>query len=459
MGRYPRPDPDYQKFYYEQVTLAKNRIAHFSLANKLLDNFKNYEDLNYRQTRNKIFLSCIHRVNWFDPNILNLDGEKNPDLKPIKYFTNYLDYPDYVELLEKSLYHFNILGWKQKEYNLFKNRIANHDWSVSSSAFSEITTAFRLAMKLGTTNVQYEPSISNGKNSDILVHLDGKDIYLELSFITESKTGKKIQAILDDVAKYFYCKIKTKNHFQFVLKLDTTKLVFTNGHIDEEKSKKKVFAWIDKLNMQELAGFNGILFLDEYRYHSGIIAYSKKSLIDYPWNRPDMRQLLKEQEIVRNWASKVTISDALLCPIVSIGGSNKDPVSFVEIDEDSMYSTHEELVNSNQMSSIETGKLQEDSFLSQIFRKISYKIREEQYERGNPVIFMIYARLWSNSYETDSDDLLRIEKIVKKALEPYPYVSGVLLYYDDYTSGKFIHNPNADSKVNLTESELSTLFT
>ncbi len=459
IGRYPKHDPDYQKFYYEQVTLAKNRISHFPLTNKLFDNFRNYENLNYKQTRNKVFLSCIHRVNWFDPNILYFGVEKDPNLKPVRYFTNYLEYPYFIELLEKSLSNFDILRWSQRQYNSFKNRITSYDWFISSSAFSEITTAFRLATKLDLTNVRYEPSVSNGKNSDILVCLNGKNIYLELSFITESQTNKKIQSILDDVAKYLFFKVRSDNLFQFILRLDTTKLSRTAGHIDEEKSKKFLFDWIDKLNIQELVGFNGLLPLDDYRYHSGVMEYSKNTLLDYPWHRPDVQQLLREQPVVKNWASKITIFDTVLSPFVSIGCGNKDPVSLVEIGEDSMYSTHEELVASNQMSSIQTGKLQEDSFFNQVFRKISYKIKEEQYKHGVPVIFMIYAKLWSNSYETDNDDYIRIENIVKKALKPYPYVSGVLLYYTDYTSGKFIHNPNADLKIKLTDSEISFLFT
>ncbi len=458
LGRYPKPDPDYQKFYYEQITLAKNRIAHFPLTNNLLDNFKNYENLNYKQTRNKIFLSCVHRIQWFDPSILYEHDKEVAKLKPIKYFENYSEYPYYVELLENSLSRFDVLHWNKKQYNSFKDRIASYDYFTSVSAFSEITTVFRIGTKIGFDNVQYEPSVSNGKNSDILVCLNGKEIYFELSSITESQASKKIQSILDDVAKYLFDKVKANNFFHFVVWLDTTKLTHTDGNIDEEKSKKLMFDWIDKLNLYELAGCNGLIPLSDYRYHSGIMKYSKKSLTEYPWNNPSMRKLFNEQPIINNWASKITISDSIFSPFVSIGCSDKVTSSSVEIQEDSMYSTHVELVDSNQFSSIQSGKLQEESFFNQILRKLSYKIKKEQFNRGMPVIFMLYGRLWSSAYETDSDDFSRIKNIVEKALKPYPYISGVLLYYTDYTNGKFIHNPNINPKINITDSELSVLF-
>jgi len=457
LGRYPKHDLDYQKFYYTQVTLAKNRISHFPLTNKLFDNFKDYENRNYKQTRNKIFLSCAHRIEWFDPSILHNNDEKNTRLKPIQYMINYSEYPYFVELLEKSLSSFDISQWNNKRYIPFKDRITSHDYSVSDSAFSEITTAFRIGTKIGLNNVQYEPSIPNGKNSDIRVCLNGKDIYLELSSITESKPNKKIQSIFDDVAKYLFCKVKTNSFFHFEIWLDTTKLIHTDGHIDEEKSKKLLFYWIDKLNIHELAGCNELLYLMDYRSHSGIMEYSQKSLMDYPWHRPFMKELLK-QHIIRNWASKITISDTVLSPFVSISCSDKVTASSVTIHEDAMHSTHEELVNSNQFSDIQTGKMQEDSFFNQISRKISYKIKEEQYKLGIPIIFMIYGKLWSNSYETDSHDFSKIENIIKKSLNPHPHISGVLLYYTDYTNGKFIHNPNADPNIKIADSELSLLF-
>ena len=186
--------------------------------------------------------------------------------------------------------------------------------------------------------------------------------------------------------------------------------------------------------------------------------YSKKSLIDYPWNDSSMKNLFKEQPIIYKWATKITISDAVLSPFTSVGCSDKVTTSSVEIQEDAMYSTNEELVDSNQFSDIQTGKIQEESFFNQVLRKISYKIKEEQYKRGAPIIFMIYGKLWSNSYETDSDDFFRIENIVKNALNSHPHISGVLLYYTDYTNGKFIPNPSIDPKIKVIDSELSLLF-
>ncbi|MGC1709711.1 MAG: hypothetical protein WA799_07920 [Nitrosotalea sp.] len=458
LGRYSKHDVDYQEFYHTQVTLAKDRISNFPLTNKLFDNFKNYENLNYKKSVNKTFLAYTKRISSFDPNILYNTDKNDPLLKPVMYLVDHYEYPYFVELLEKSLSSFNISQWSKKRYNSFKNRITSYDYSMSDSAFLEITTAFRIRLKIGLNNVQYEPSISNGKNSDIHVHLNGKEIYLELSSITESQASKKIQSIFDDVARYLFYKVKTNDLFRLQIWLDTTKLIHTDDNIDEEKSKKYLFDWLDKLNIHELVGWNGLLPISDYRHHSDILKYSKKSLIEYPWNGSFMKKLFQEQNVIGNWASKTMISDVISSPFVSIGCNDNVRISSVTIHENATHSTHEELVNANQFSDIQTGQKQEDSFLNQISRKILYKIKEEQYKRGTPVIFMIYAKLWSNSYETDSYDFSKIENIVKKALNSHPHVSGVLLYYTDYTNGKFIHNPNVDSNIKITDSELSLLF-
>lgn len=457
-GRYSKHDLSHQEFYCTQINLARQRISNFPFIDTIFENFNNAENLNYKQNKNRIFLTCIQHISSIDPNIFSENNRNSSDVVPIKISVNSSEYPYLLDLLEKSFSYLDILKWNDKQYNLFKDRITDYDYFTSNSAFSEITTVFRMGMKIGFNNIKYEPKISNGKNSDILVYLNGKDIYIELTAINESTPEKKIQSIMDNVAEYLFYKIKTDNIFHMEIWLDTTKLVHTDDHIDEEKSKKLLFDWINKLHIHDLANSYGSLQLSEYRYHSGIMEYSQQSLIDYPYHRKLMQELFEKQPIIKNWASKVSILDIIQSPFVSISCRNEFTISSVTIHEDVMHSTHQELVNSHQFSDIETGKLQEDSFLRQISRKIYYKINEEQYNRGTPIIFMINAKLWSNSYETMDDDFLKIENIVKKVLGSYPHISGVLLYYTDYTNGRFIQNPNVDPKVRITNSELSLLF-
>lgn len=458
LGRCPRPDPEYQRFYYEQITLAKNRICHFPLVNKLIDNFNGYENLNYTEAKNKVFLDCIHRIDWINPDILLYGVKKDPDTKPIKYMYNNSDYPYYVELLEKSLTAFDHQHWNEKQYNSFKKRISNCEYSISNSAFEEITTAFRLGFNVGLNNVVYEPAISNGKNSDVMITLNGKKIFIELSSITESKANQKIQHICEKVAQYLFNKISTSEYFHFLLMLDTTKLIHEGPHIDEKKSLERLFAWIDKLCLNELIGFNGSFHIDDYRLHSGIHEYAEYSLSDYPWHRPDARNLIDKQPIFKKWANKITISDTILCPFTYIGCTNKDQYSSVEIHEDSSFSTNQKLVESKYLSSIESGEQQQKSFFNQIKRKISYKIHENQFQYDCPIVFMLKGHLWSNSFETDNDDFSKIKTMIENELKPYPHISGVLMYYTNYTNGKFIKNPNVTKKIGLSKSEITRLF-
>src|SRR5260370_5253299 len=115
LGRYPKNDPEYQKFYYTQVTLAKDRISHFPLVNKLFDNFKNDESHNYKQNKNKIFLTCIQHIESIDPDILYKNDKNISHLEPIKYLIDHSGYPYFIELLENSLSNFDVFQWNKKQ--------------------------------------------------------------------------------------------------------------------------------------------------------------------------------------------------------------------------------------------------------------------------------------------------------------------------------------------------------
>lgn len=107
---------------------------------------------------------------------------------------------------------------------------------------------------------------------------------------------------------------------------------------------------------------------------------------------------------------------------------------------------------------METGQQQEKSFVNQIKRKISYKIHEKQFQKNCPIVFMIKGRLWSNSFETDNEDFSKIKTIIEDELKPHPDISGVLIYYTDYTNGKLIQNPNVTEKTKLSESDITYFF-
>ena len=453
-ARCPRPDPEYQKFMDKQLGVAKSRISSYPKINKLFEDFTKYEGIPYTESKNKILILCKQRPDCIPKNFLD---PKDISDEVYHFERNEARYPDQVILLEVALSCFQIHRWNDTQYNLFKERITATNYFTSNSAFEEITTAYRFGRKFGLENVEYEPSLSNGKNSDILVKTNNKKIYLELTAINESKAEEKIQSIFEHTADYLYEKIPKDRPTCYNMRVNMTKLILTEEHhIDESKSKKMMRDWIDKLHLEELSGQKGILYFDDLRLDTGITAFSSKKFSEYPHHRYNLAKLLQNEE-VKKWADKILISDVLETPFASIALENRETFSSVVIQGDLLHATYES-TQSKLFPSINAAELEERSFINQIIRKIKFKITEGQYELDCPIVIMIRASLWSNMYESDSNDFSKIKQEIEKILEGAKHISGILLYASDYTKGRFIPNIHANENIKLSDSEIKEVF-
>lgn len=453
-ARYPRPDPTYQKFSDEQLKVAKHRILSYPQINKLFNNFAQAKDIPYTKSKNKILRLCMQKPASLPKNLI--DPKDNTD-EVIHFVVDEQGYPDEVILLEVALCCFQIDRWSSNQYNSFKERITSNDYFISSSVFDEIIIAYRISKKFGLENIKYEPPLSNGKNSDILVDFNSKKIYLELTALKETKAEEKINHVFEHIADYIGRKIPEEKPTCFHVWVDTTKLIHKEKHIDEPKSKEMMSLWIDKLHLDELSGCKGIFHFSDLRLDTAISIISDKKLSEYPYPRNDLTKLLRDKNI-KKWAGGVVISDIINSPFTNIALENRESFSSVDVTEDALHTTHESLVKSDLFSSITTAELQVQSFVSHIKRKIKYKIEEEQYSSNSPLIFVIKADLWSSMYETDSNDFSKIKIEIEKILEDVKHVSGILLYASDYTNGRFVHNINANKNIKLSDSEIKKLF-
>ena len=454
-ARYPRPDPEYQEFIDEQLQVAKNRILSFPHVNKLFNNFARAENISYTKSKNKILNLCMQKPTTIPKNMI--DPEDNTG-EVIHIKEDEIGYPDQVILLEDALSSFQIDAWDNHQYRSFKERITSNDYFTSNSAFIEIIIAYRFSKKFGISNITYEPPISTGKNSDILLNFNGKKIYLELTSLNRSEPTRIIDSIFEHIANYLGNKIPQEKPTCFHIWIDTTKLIRNGKNIDDSKSKEKMSTWIDMLHLDELAGSKGHLHFDDLRYDAGISAFLNKKLSDYPYPRNNMRKLFEEYENIERWAKNVVISDIIDSPFTDITLENRESFSSVDVREAVLHTTNERLSQSELFSSIKTAKLQEQSFLNQIERKIQFKINEEQYELDCPIVFMIRASLWSNMFETDPNDFAKIKTKIQNTITKTPHLSGILLYDSDYSNGKFIQNINANENIELSEGEINQLF-
>ena len=451
LARYPRPDPTYQNTNYKkEVFLAKEIISNFPKINELLDNFKDYERLEYTNAKNRIFQDCVEYSDisrWLPT--MSIEAIKNH----VKKFIIEKDCFSLFKKLDNTINEFyNQMPLARR--NNFKKKISSKKYDESDSVFEEIIIAHTMMEKFGTESVQYEPRLLNGKYGDVLVSLNEKKIFLEITSITTSKAGEKIQKVLDVFAKELFERVEPKQ--RMAVRLDTTKFILDRTLIDADQSSRMLSSWISTLKLDMLSDFIGLISISEYKLHSGINEYKNYSLFDYPCCNSNC-QTLKDKSIFSDWAKKVTVSDMIHSPITSIACDFVTKPS-VTVSEDASHSTVNALRMNKNLPAMQVGLAQYESFLNQIKRKICSKYNKEQFECGHPVIFMIKCRLWSNQFETDNEDFSIIRKCVEVTIKSYRFVSGVLLYYTTHAHGRFIHNPNATDDVKLSDSTISSLF-
>jgi len=244
IGLYPQRDPIFQNYHIRQFILARNRLSHFPETNQLLDNFVGYENLLWKQSRNKIFLiSTIrpHRMNvsLTDLIVNNIDVEniENPPQSRLIDLNEDPNFPETLITIENGLTQLVKGVWNQSQIRELKNRISSYDYFASDSAFSEIYTASVIGRKIGFDNVDLNPPLLSGKNSDIKINLNGKEVYLELTSTTNSLAEIKIKRIFDDFAE-FLGTLDTEKSYTISIWINTLSFPQDEeGHIDEDSSK------------------------------------------------------------------------------------------------------------------------------------------------------------------------------------------------------------------------------
>jgi hypothetical protein len=354
-----------------------------------------------------------------------------------------------------------------KEYELFCNRLTDHDNFTSAQPYHEITTAYEIGKKIGFDNVQLF-SLSGSKKPDLLLYPNGKRIFLELTALETRTPEKKITEIASVIANYILKKTTKKDYFISIV-FDTfivTRFKDDRGYILEKGVISYIKEMIDRLRLSDLIGINGSLnFHDrqihllgkkmplspspveailhigkEYDENKSVTQLMHLEIIDSSKSEKD----LKDYQLIQSWANKITIDDFLNSPFDTVGyytGGGNECVYINSLDFDS---TDENLKDSYLVS---TSQIVKKPFISHIKRRIKDKVDSSQFEAGSPFVIGIKASQWQYEYEWDYDDFVPIRNEVQEYLKKYPEVSGVILFTSDLYHGKFVENPNAAQKV------------
>jgi len=122
--------------------------------------------------------------------------------------------------------------------------------------------ANRFQSLLGPSTVSMYPLLATGGFSDLLVNIGGKRVYIEVGNLSPSRPEKKIQKILNETAFHLWRRLRSPCFLE--IEIDTAQLALTRqGHLSATGSVAKINNEIDRMKLGELAGFEGLILLDE----------------------------------------------------------------------------------------------------------------------------------------------------------------------------------------------------
>jgi hypothetical protein len=407
----------------EQLSIARKRLKQFPILNGIFNNFDDYEDRHYKMRKNKVFVTCRPRLNRF----------------------NETGYPQLLEALEDSLKKFNI-NLRQRSSKEFINRLTSSDFYKSEGAVLEILAAYDIGRTIGFHKLSLHPKLRNCKNGDVLVMLNGRRLFLELTSLTRREATRKIEAIFDQLAEHLSSKCMAQQYYiklfvntQFLKKDE-------QGRIIEKLSASNLKSWSDRLFLHELAGLNchkdfrnDYSTIEDKKYLSEVVGTEYESCL-----QPDLAETIKSQPQAQQWASKIEIKTINLCPISAVICAASSRSDLVEVQSEELYPSPAAFA-------------QETGFHRQLTDKIKSKIEARQYDEGSPVLIMIKEDTWDRAFfDDDLEGTLMTTEIIKKELHKSVWISGVLIY-DTPSHARYIENNNAHSSIKITSNDLLSM--
>jgi len=269
---------------------------------------------------------------------------------------------------------------------------------------------------------------------------------LEIGNLGPSLPELKIQKILDGVAKYLGQKIKKSCYMQ--IEVDTAEFSLDqNGYIDEKASIEKIASEIDRLCLDELAGFKGLIVLEDIAY---VIRY--KDILERIANfglTPHMRENL---ELIKKCPIKQWIE---ACKDHIIQGSKVIKSIIGDKTESLLIEIHTQGIYPSKAAMLEI-----NSFINHIKRHIDAQLDEKQLQPNKPNIIVIQCYNWIMFPSVW--DLLGIKHMYKEIKahlikKEEKYLSGIALFSTDFSKTVFISNGKAEEASKISKDEVEEL--
>ena len=397
--RYPRPDPVFEKYYHGRLDVIINIIKNYELVYKIFGNLEQYKKRSYIKNKNVILYSLI---------------------------TN--EYSHKLELLESSLKKCRE-KFNNEQYESFCSRITNWEYDKSKSAFDEIITMYKITDMTEIQNIEYEPKVNDEKNCDIKIIYNNKEIFLELTFINESKINRNINYVFNKIAKYIYDKILKKSNLHVTINIDTTKLNYGNNVslINKEKTLQRLRRYVDELHILELIT-SGIEY-NKYKNEriDGVKESKELSMYEYYSKNYGLGYIP-----CTAWSNQILMKDMQESPFTIIRSSKNERNSVI-------------VERGSNLLNPAFNELDKKAVLEQIKNKITKKIRQKQYKNNHPYILII--SISNMDYDIDRNDYNMTNVIIRDALSNCKFISGIMISGQIDNFIMYFPNENANKKV------------
>jgi hypothetical protein len=412
-----------QERFLEKLPRARRVLTQFRTLDTLFASFNNYERKDCEKARNIILGFCL------------------PDIRGSSDTES-------LAKVEEALLTFNVANWKRESRLELVNRLRSDDYTSSSTAYTELTYAKWLADRLGRDKVEIHPRLSTGKKSDIFVKLDTKRVYLELGNLGPSIPETKIKKILDEGAMYLG--LKLRDHTYLLVTVDAAELLVHDSekHIDEGKSIEKLASEIDRLRIDMITEYEGVIDLDEL-----VNVLSTKELWEPLLKKMPPFVFSSEKKAIELIDAPATGRWINSCEDEIVKGSkliksvSRHNFKFLLVE------IHTELIFPSAASLSER-----DSFIRHFISHVQAQLG--QLQPGHPNIIVVQGFNWVMlGLGRDLEELEPLRSEVKKFLNTNKQkdLSGIAVFERDFAEATFIPNEQAEEASKLTIDEIERL--
>jgi hypothetical protein len=288
-------------------------------------------------------------------------------------------------------------------------------------------------------SVKLYPKLKGGGFSDVLAKVNRRSIYIEIGNLTESKPEEKIQQILDASAKHLGEKLRINCYLH--IEVDTSEFVFDEGKFDVDKSISKLTSEIDKYVVHKLAGFKGLIIINELvNIISNLPIYEelRKTIVLPPDIEEDLN-LIKDSKI-KDWIGFSNLDKLGASKLIkSIIGAPSSTL-LVEIHTEGFYPSP-------------SAKAERESFINHIIRNVTGQLEEEQIQPEEPNIIIVQGHNWTTWIGGFELVCNSVQKFFEERKEKY--LSGIGVFDNDFENIIYVNNKYVETSSKLNQSEVT----